>query len=251
MSNTLEIKDLYVEVDKKEILKGLSLKIEHGEMAAIMGPNGSGKSTLASVLAGKEGYNIVNGTIKYLGNDLLKMSTEERASAGVFLAFQYPVEIPGVATSTFVRTALNAQRRNRGENELDAMEFLKLARQKAKELEMSEDFFQRAVNVGFSGGEKKRAEVFQMSMLSPTLAILDETDSGLDIDALKIVAEGVNKLRGNNLSGIVITHYQRLLDYLKPDTIHILADGKIIKTGDKSLALLLEEKGYQGITGVN
>ena len=251
MSTTLEIKDLYVEVDSKEILKGLSLKIEHGEMAAIMGPNGSGKSTLASVLAGKEGYNIVNGTIKYLGNDLLKMSTEERASAGVFLAFQYPVEIPGVATSTFVRTALNAQRRNRGENELDAMEFLKLARQKAKELEMSEDFFQRAVNVGFSGGEKKRAEVFQMSMLSPTLAILDETDSGLDIDALKIVAEGVNKLRENKLSGIVITHYQRLLDYLKPDTIHILADGKIIKTGDKSLALLLEEKGYQGITGVN
>ena len=251
MSTTLEIKDLYVEVDSKEILKGLSLKIEHGEMAAIMGPNGSGKSTLASVLAGKEGYNILNGTIKYLGNDLLKMSTEERASAGVFLAFQYPVEIPGVATSTFVRTALNAQRRNRGEDELDAMEFLKLARQKAKELEMSEDFFQRAVNVGFSGGEKKRAEVFQMSMLAPTLAILDETDSGLDIDALKIVAEGVNKLRDNNLSGIVITHYQRLLDYLKPDTIHILADGKIIKTGDKSLALLLEEKGYQGITGVN
>ena len=251
MSTTLEIKDLYVEVDSKEILKGLSLKIEHGEMAAIMGPNGSGKSTLASVLAGKEGYNIVNGTIKYLGNDLLKMSTEERASSGVFLAFQYPVEIPGVATSTFVRTALNAQRRNRGEDELDAMEFLKLARQKAKELEMSEDFFQRAVNVGFSGGEKKRAEVFQMSMLSPTLAILDETDSGLDIDALKIVAEGVNKLRDNNLSGIVITHYQRLLDYLKPDTIHILADGKIIKTGDKSLALLLEEKGYQGITGAN
>ena len=251
MSNALEIKDLHVEVDKKEILKGLSLKIEHGEMAAIMGPNGSGKSTLASVLAGKEGYKIVNGTIKYLGNDLLKMSTEERAAAGVFLAFQYPVEIPGVATSTFVRTALNAQRRNRGEDELDAMEFLKLARQKAKELEMSEDFFQRAVNVGFSGGEKKRAEVFQMSMLSPTLAILDETDSGLDIDALKIVAEGVNKLRNNKLSGIVITHYQRLLDYLKPDTIHILADGKIIKTGDKSLALLLEEKGYQGITGVN
>ena len=248
MSNTLEIKDLHVEVDKKEILKGLSLKIEHGEMAAIMGPNGSGKSTLASVLAGKEGYNIVNGTIKYLGNDLLKMSTEERASAGVFLAFQYPVEIPGVATSTFVRTALNAQRRNRGENELDAMEFLKLARQKAKELEMSEDFFQRAVNVGFSGGEKKRAEVFQMSMLSPTLAILDETDSGLDIDALKIVAEGVNKLRDNKLSGIVITHYQRLLDYLKPDTIHILADGKIIKTGDKSLALLLEAVSYTHLT---
>ena len=245
MINTLEIKDLHVEVDKKEILKGLSLKIEHGEMAAIMGPNGSGKSTLASVLAGKEGYNIVNGTIKYLGNDLLKMSTEERASAGVFLAFQYPVEIPGVATSTFVRTALNAQRRNRGEDELDAMEFLKLARQKAKELEMSEDFFQRAVNVGFSGGEKKRAEVFQMSMLSPTLAILDETDSGLDIDALKIVAEGVNKLRDKKLSGIVITHYQRLLKYIEPDVVHVLIEGKFVRSGGKNLALELEEKGYQ------
>ena len=251
MGTALEIKGLHVEVEKNEILKGLSLKIEHGEMAAIMGPNGAGKSTLASVLAGKEGYNVTRGSIEYLGKDLLEMSTEDRASAGVFLAFQYPVEIPGVATSTFVRTALNAQRRNRGEEELDAMEFLKLARQRAKELEMSEDFFQRAVNVGFSGGEKKRAEVFQMSMLSPSLAILDETDSGLDIDALKIVAEGVNKLRDNKLSGIVITHYQRLLDYLQPDTVHILAEGKIIKTGDKSLALKLEEKGYQGITEAN
>ena len=251
MGTALEIKDLHVEVEKNEILKGLSLKIEHGEMAAIMGPNGAGKSTLASVLAGKEGYNVTRGSIEYLGKDLLEMSTEDRASAGVFLAFQYPVEIPGVATSTFVRTALNAQRRNRGEEDLDAMEFLKLARQRAKELEMSEDFFQRAVNVGFSGGEKKRAEVFQMSMLSPSLAILDETDSGLDIDALKIVAEGVNKLRDNKLSGIVITHYQRLLDYLQPDTVHILAEGKIIKTGDKSLALKLEEKGYQGITEAN
>jgi Fe-S cluster assembly ATP-binding protein len=251
VGTALEIKDLHVEIDKKEILKGLSLKIEHGEMAAIMGPNGAGKSTLASILAGKEGYDVTRGSIEYLGKDLLEMSTEDRASAGVFLAFQYPVEIPGVATSTFVRTALNAQRRNRGEEELDAMEFLKLARQRAKELEMSEDFFQRAVNVGFSGGEKKRAEVFQMSMLSPSLAILDETDSGLDIDALKIVAEGVNKLRDNKLSGIVITHYQRLLDYLQPDTVHILAEGKIIKTGDKSLALKLEEKGYQGITEAN
>ena len=247
MTIALEIKDLHVEVNDKKILKGLSLNIEHGEMAAIMGPNGAGKSTLASVLAGKDGYNIISGSVKYLGKNLLDMPTDERAAAGVFLAFQYPVEIPGVATSTFVRTALNAQRRHRGEDELDAIEFLKLARAKAKELEMSEDFFKREVNVGFSGGEKKRAEVFQMFMLSPILAILDETDSGLDIDALKIVAEGVNKLRNDKLCGIVITHYQRLLEYLKPDTIHILADGKIVKTGDKSLALVLEEKGYQGI----
>mgnify|MGYP001338469082 CR=1 FL=1 len=190
-------------------------------------------------------HNILNGTIKYLGNDLLKMSTEERASAGVFLAFQYPVEIPGVATSTFVRTALNAQRRNRGEDELDAMEFLKLARQKAKELEMSEDFFQRAVNVGFSGGEKKRAEVFQMSMLAPTLAILDETDSGLDIDALKIIAKGVNSSRNDKKSFLVITHYQRLLDHIKPDFVHVLSDGKIIKTGCGELAEELEKTGYK------
>jgi Fe-S cluster assembly ATP-binding protein len=247
LTKALEIIDLEVEVNDKKILKGLSLSIEHGEMAAIMGPNGAGKSTLASVLAGKNGYTIISGSIKYLGKNLLTMTTDERAALGVFLAFQYPVEIPGIATSTFVRTALNAQKRVRGEKELDAIEFLKLAREKAKELEMSEDFFQREVNVGFSGGEKKRAEIFQMSILSPTLAILDETDSGLDIDALRIVAEGVNKLRSDKLSGIIITHYQRLLEYLKPDTIHILADGKIVKTGDKSLALLLEKKGYQGI----
>ncbi len=247
MTIALEIKDLHVEISDKEILKGVSLNIEHGEMAAIMGPNGAGKSTLASVLAGKEGYTITSGSIKYLGKNLLDMPIDERAAAGVFLAFQYPVEIPGVATSAFVRTALNAQRRHRGESELDGIEFLKLAREKAKELEMSEDFFQREVNVGFSGGEKKRAEIFQMSMLSPTLAILDETDSGLDIDTLKIVAAGINNLRSDKLCGIVITHYQRLLEHLKPDTIHILADGKIVKTGDKSLAILLEEKGYQGI----
>jgi len=247
LTNTLEIVDLEVEVDNKTILNGLSLSLKHGEMAAIMGPNGAGKSTLASVLAGKEGYKIKRGSVKYLGKDLLKLSIDERASLGIFLAFQYPVEIPGVATSTFIRTALNAQRRIRGEKELDAAEFLKLARVKAKELQMSEDFFSRQVNVGFSGGEKKRAEIFQMSMLSPTLAILDETDSGLDIDALKIVAEGVNKLRDKKLSGLVITHYQRLLEYLEPDTVHILANGKIVKSGDKSLAFLLEEKGYQGI----
>ena len=253
MANALlEITDLHIHAeDGTKILNGISLTINEGEVHALMGPNGCGKSTLASSLLGSPEYVVEKGTIKFIGEDITSLDSSERGKKGMFLAFQYPVEIPGVATSTFVRTALNAQRRNRGEDELDAMEFLKLARQKAKELEMSEDFFQRAVNVGFSGGEKKRAEVFQMSMLSPTLAILDETDSGLDIDALKIVAEGVNKLRDNNLSGIVITHYQRLLDYLKPDTIHILADGKIIKTGDKSLALLLEEKGYQGITGVN
>ena len=247
MTISLEINDLEVEVENKIILNGLSLTLHEGEMAAIMGPNGAGKSTLASILAGKEGYIIKGGSVKYLGKDLLKMSIDERAASGVFLAFQYPVEIPGVATSTFIRTALNAQRRIRGEKELDAVEFLKIAKDKAKELEMSEDFFTRSVNVGFSGGEKKRAEVFQMSMLSPTLAILDETDSGLDIDALKIVAKGVNNLRDNKLSGLVITHYQRLLDYLQPDTVHILANGKIVRTGDKSLALLLEQKGYQGI----
>ena len=247
MNYSLEIIDLEVEVANKTILNGLSLNIKEGEMVAVMGPNGSGKSTLASALAGKEGYKITGGSIKYLGKDLLKMSIDERASSGIFLAFQYPVEIPGVATSTFVRTALNSQRKARGENELDAVEFLKLARLKAKELKISEDFFSRAVNVGFSGGEKKRAEVFQMSMLSPILAILDETDSGLDIDALKIVAQGVNNLRNKNFSSLVITHYQRLLDYLVPDTVHILAEGKIIKSGDKSLALLLEKEGYEGI----
>ena len=247
MKFLLEIEDLEVEIEDKKILDGLSLTLNRGETAAIMGPNGAGKSTLASILAGKNNYKSIKGSVRYQGEDLLKMSVEERASKGLFLAFQYPVEIPGVATSTFVRIALNAQKKSRGEEELDAVEFLKLAKIKAKELSMSEDFFQREVNVGFSGGEKKRAEVFQMSMLAPTLAILDETDSGLDIDALKIVSDGIKKFHSKERGSLVITHYQRLLDYLEPDKVHILAKGKIVKTGDKSLALLLEKKGYQGI----
>ena len=247
MKFLLEIEDLEVEIEDKKILDGLSLTLNRGETAAIMGPNGAGKSTLASILAGKNNYKSIKGSVRYQGEDLLKMSVEERASKGLFLAFQYPVEIPGVATSTFVRIALNAQKKSRGEEELDAVEFLKLAKIKAKELSMSEDLFQRAVNVGFSGGEKKRAEVFQMSMLAPTLAILDETDSGLDIDALKIVSDGIKKFHSKERGILVITHYQRLLDYLEPDKVHILAKGKIVKTGDKSLALLLEKKGYQGI----
>ena len=247
MKFLLEIEDLEVEIEDKKILDGLSLTLNRGETAAIMGPNGAGKSTLASILAGKNNYKSIKGSVRYQGEDLLKMSVEERASKGLFLAFQYPVEIPGVATSTFVRIALNAQKKSRGEEELDAVEFLKLAKIKAKELSMSEDLFQRAVNVGFSGGEKKRAEVFQMSMLEPTLAILDETDSGLDIDALKIVSDGIKKFHSKERGTLVITHYQRLLDYLEPDKVHILAKGKIVKTGDKSLALLLEKKGYQGI----
>ncbi len=247
MKFLLEIEDLEVEIEDKKILDGLSLTLNRGETAAIMGPNGAGKSTLASILAGKNNYKSIKGSVRYQGEDLLKMSVEERASKGLFLAFQYPVEIPGVATSTFVRIALNAQKKSRGEEELDAVEFLKLAKIKAKELSMSEDLFQRAVNVGFSGGEKKRAEVFQMSMLAPTLAILDETDSGLDIDALKIVSDGIKKFHSKERGSLVITHYQRLLDYLEPDKVHILAKGKIVKTGDKSLALLLEKKGYQGI----
>ena len=244
MKFLLEIEDLEVEIEDKKILDGLSLTLNRGETAAIMGPNGAGKSTLASILAGKNNYKSIKGSVRYQGEDLLKMSVEERASKGLFLAFQYPVEIPGVATSTFVRIALNAQKKSRGEKELDAVEFLKLAKIKAKELSMSEDFFQREVNVGFSGGEKKRAEVFQMSMLAPTLAILDETDSGLDIDALKIIADGVNTYRNSERSFLVITHYQRLLKYIEPDVVHVLIDGKIVRSGGKELAIELEEKGY-------
>mgnify|MGYP000856989096 CR=1 FL=1 len=247
MGTALEIKDLYVEVDKKEILKGLSLKIEHGEMAAIMGPNGSGKSTLASVLAGKDGYDVISGSIEYLGNDLLQMSTEDRASEGVFLAFQYPVEIPGVPNTTFLKEALNSVRRYRGEEELDAMTFIKLVRQKTQELGILDDMLKRAVNVGFSGGEKKRNEILQMAMLEPALALLDETDSGLDIDALRIVSDGVNKLRNPSNAVVLVTHYQRILNYITPDFVHVLVDGRIVRSGGADLAHELEEKGYDWI----
>lgn len=240
----LEIKDLHASVDGKEILKGISLSIGSGEVHAIMGPNGAGKSTLSNVLAGREGYEITGGSILYKGKDLTELAVEERAAAGVFLAFQYPIEIPGVTTMTFLKTALNAQRKARGEEELNAVEFLRLVRAKSKPLNVSEDMLKRPLNVGFSGGEKKRAETLQMSLLEPSLAVLDETDSGLDIDALKIVAEGVNALRGPERSMIVITHYQRLLDYIVPDQVHVLSDGRIVKSGGKELALELEESGY-------
>jgi Fe-S cluster assembly ATP-binding protein len=246
----LEIKDLRVEVDGREILKGLDLTIGSGEVHAIMGPNGSGKSTLSYVLAGREGYEVTGGSILYDGKDLLEMEPEERAAAGVFLAFQYPIEIPGVPTTTFLRTALNSIRRKRGEPELDPMEFLRLVRRKTKALGIGEDMIKRAVNTGFSGGEKKRNEVLQMAILDPKLAILDETDSGLDIDALKIVAEGVNAQRSPDRSMLVITHYQRLLNYIVPDYVHVLAHGRIQQSGGKELALELEEKGYAAF-GVN
>ncbi len=240
----LEIKDLHATVDGKEILRGVDLTINAGEVHAIMGPNGSGKSTLAYVLAGREGYEVTAGEVIYDGRDLLAMAAEERAQAGVFLAFQYPVEIPGVAMSTFLRTAVNAVRKARGETALDAIKFLKLARAKMKDLKMDEQFLGRAVNVGFSGGEKKRNEVFQMAMLEPKFAVLDETDSGLDIDALKIVADGVNALRGPERAMLVITHYQRLLEYIVPDRVHVLAKGRIVKSGGHDLALELEANGY-------
>ncbi len=240
----LEIKNLHVSVDGKEILKGLDLSIGAGEMHAIMGPNGSGKSTLSYVIAGREGYDITGGRIIFQGEDLSGMEPEVRAAKGVFLAFQYPVEIPGVPNTTFMKEALNAIRRYRGEDELDAMQFVKMMREKTKELGISDDMLKRAVNAGFSGGEKKRNEILQMAVLKPTLAVLDETDSGLDIDALKIVAEGVNKLRSPDRSMLLITHYQRLLDYIVPDKVHVLAHGKIQRSGGKELAMELEEKGY-------
>ncbi len=240
----LEIKDLHVSVDGKEILKGLSLSVDKGKTHAIMGPNGSGKSTLSYVLAGRDGYEITGGRIVFEGEDLTEMDPEERAAKGVFLAFQYPVEIPGVPNSTFLKEAVNAIRRFRGEEEMDAIKVMKMLREKTKALGMSDEMLKRAVNVGFSGGEKKRNEVLQMAVLEPKLAILDETDSGLDIDALKIVADGVNRLRSPERSALVITHYQRLLDYIVPDKVHVLAKGRIQVTGGKELALELEKKGY-------
>ncbi|RJF77521.1 Fe-S cluster assembly ATPase SufC [Azospirillum cavernae] len=241
----IEIKNLHAKVDGKDILKGVDLTIRPGEVHAIMGPNGAGKSTLSYVLAGREGYEVTDGSVTYYGKDLLALEPEERAAEGVFLAFQYPVEIPGVANTTFLKTAINAMRKHRGEKELDAMQFLKILREKTKALGMSDDMLKRAVNVGFSGGEKKRNETLQMAILEPKFAILDETDSGLDIDALKIVAEGVNALRSPERSMLVITHYQRLLDYIVPDFVHVLAAGRIVKSGGKELALELEKNGYR------
>lgn len=240
----LEIKDLRAGVEDKAILKGINLTILPGEVHAVMGPNGSGKSTLASILAGREGYEITSGTVQFLGQDLLAMAPEERARAGVFLAFQYPVEIPGVNSTYFLKAALNEVRKHRGLPELDAIDFLQLVKEKMRLLELKEDLLKRPVNEGFSGGEKKRNEIFQMAVLEPALAILDETDSGLDIDALKIVAEGVNKLKRPDTGQLVITHYQRLLDYIIPDYVHVLHNGRIVRTGGKELALELEEKGY-------
>jgi Fe-S cluster assembly ATP-binding protein len=243
----LEIKGLTANVGDKPILHGIDLVVPTGEVHAVMGPNGSGKSTLSYVLAGRDGYVVTGGTATLDGQDLLAMEPEARAAAGVFLAFQYPVELPGVGNANFLRTALNALRRSRGESELDAVQFLKLARAETKRLAMPEDMLKRNVNVGFSGGEKKRNEVLQMAILRPTLAILDETDSGLDIDALKIVADGVNALRGPAFSALVITHYQRLLDHIVPDRVHVLANGRIVKSGGPELARELEADGYAGV----
>jgi len=245
----LIIKDLRVSVEDKEILKGISLTIEPGKVHAIMGPNGSGKSTLSHVICGKPGYTVTGGSVTFEGVDVLALDPEERAALGLFLAFQYPVEIPGVTNVTFLKTALNAQRKARGEDELDPMSMLKLLREKAKLLQIKDEMLKRPLNVGFSGGEKKRNEMMQMAVLEPKLAILDETDSGLDIDALRIVAEGVNSQRSPDRSFLVITHYQRLLDYIVPDVVHVLAHGQIMETGDAELARRLEETGYADYTG--
>ena len=243
----LEIRDLHVSINGKEILKGINLTVKSGEVHAVMGPNGSGKSTLAQVLAGHEAYEVTKGEIRYEGKNLLEMPPEARAQEGLFLAFQYPVSIPGVSTAYFLKAALNEIRKHRGEQELDAMEFLELLKERAKLVEVDSSFTNRPVNEGFSGGEKKRNEILQMAVLEPKLAVLDETDSGLDIDALKIVAAGVNKLRSPDRAAIVITHYQRLLNYIVPDYVHVLLGGKIVRSGDKELAFHLEEKGYDWV----
>ena len=245
----LKIKDLRVnlEDENKEILRGVNLTVEAGKVHAIMGPNGSGKSTLSYVLSGKEGYEVIDGTVTLNDNDILEMEPEERAAAGLFLAFQYPVEIPGVGNMTFLRTAVNAQRKARGEQEISATDFLKLIRERAKSLKIDAEMLKRPVNVGFSGGEKKRNEILQMAMLEPKMCILDETDSGLDVDAMKLVAEGVNSLRNEGRGFLVITHYQRLLDHLRPDVVHIMAEGRIVKTGGPELALEVENNGYSDI----
>ena len=245
----LQIKDLHVKLEEegKAILNGVSLEVEAGKVHAIMGPNGSGKSTLSYVLSGRDGYEVTGGAASLDGDDLLELEPEERAAAGLFLAFQYPVEIPGVGNMTFLRTAVNAQRKARGEDELSAADFLKVVRERAKALKIDADMLKRPVNVGFSGGEKKRNEILQMAMLEPKMCILDETDSGLDVDAMKLVAEGVNALRNEGRGFLVITHYQRLLDHIKPDVVHIMADGKIVKSGGPELALEVENNGYGDI----
>ena len=243
----LEIKNLHASIDNTKILKGLDLTVNSGEVHAIMGPNGSGKSTLASVIAGREDYNVTDGEINFQGNELSDIGPDERAREGIFLAFQYPVEIPGVSTTNFMKTAVNQIRESKGEKPLDAVEFLKLMKEKMKLVNIKQELLSRSINEGFSGGEKKRNEIFQMAMLDPKLSILDETDSGLDIDALKIVSNGVNALKSKENATVVVTHYQRLLDYIVPDFVHVLMDGKIVKSGDKNLALKLEEKGYDWI----
>jgi Fe-S cluster assembly ATP-binding protein len=243
----LKISNLQARVESKEILKGINLEVKPGEVHAIMGPNGSGKSTLASVLAGRDTFEVTGGSVDFNGTDLLELAPEERAAEGIFLAFQYPIEIPGVTTINFLKTALNQIRKYKGQDPLDAAQFLKLMKEKAKSVKIDDQLLRRSLNEGFSGGEKKRNEIFQMAMLEPTLAILDETDSGLDIDALKIVADGVNQLRSPERSFIVVTHYQRLLDYIVPDFVHVLYKGRIVKSGTKELALELEEKGYDWI----
>ena len=245
----LKIKNLHAEVDGQKILRGIDLTVNAGEVHAIMGPNGSGKSTLSYVLAGKDDYEITEGEVSFLGEDLLDMEPDERAAAGVFLAFQYPIEIPGVGTMTFLRTAINSQRKKRGEAELTTPDFMRVVRETSRKLNITQDMLKRPLNVGFSGGEKKRNEILQMALLEPKLCVMDETDSGLDIDALRIVAEGVNALRGPERSFVVITHYQRLLNYIVPDFVHVMSQGRIVRSGGKELALQLEERGYADYVG--